>query len=314
MDELQARHRKELRDLQALVTQKKKSASKKTRKAVNGECSTLEQNLRSRHVKELAESNGEATPNGHTPAGLDDAGNGDDDDLLDSIAGLSLPPSDPSEDAPDLTQEPPASDAPSSRRPNRQKARMARRAAEQDEITAQAAREAASIPDMRTRERDRMTELITARGLTEKEVAANGHCLYLSFADQLNQLRLPGDASLESTESSTQSSATYPAVRAAAADYISAHHDDYAPFVEGSFDEYVHRIRSTGEWGGHLELSALSKSYQININVIQADGDVVKVESGSAPVRGDAWLAYYRHGFGLGEHYNSLRGVKKADS
>jgi OTU domain-containing protein 6 len=46
MEELQAKHRKELRDLQSKITQKKKQASKKTRKGVNEECDRLEQELK----------------------------------------------------------------------------------------------------------------------------------------------------------------------------------------------------------------------------------------------------------------------------
>jgi OTU domain-containing protein 6 len=46
MEELQSTHRKEQRDLQSRVTQKKKQASKKTRKGVNEECDRLEADLK----------------------------------------------------------------------------------------------------------------------------------------------------------------------------------------------------------------------------------------------------------------------------
>ena len=58
MEELLARHRKEQRDLVSQITQKKKAASKKTRKAVNDECVNLEGDLKARQAKELAELNG----------------------------------------------------------------------------------------------------------------------------------------------------------------------------------------------------------------------------------------------------------------
>jgi OTU domain-containing protein 6 len=45
--------------------------------------------------------------------------------------------------------------------------------------------------------------------------------------------------------------------------------------------------------------------------VLQGDGSVVDVgEEGEEGAR--LWVAYYRHGFGLGEHYNSLRRAKPA--
>src|SRR5436305_7686462 len=53
MEELQARHRKEQRDLQSRITQKKKNASKKTRKGVNDECDALQQELLERQEAEL---------------------------------------------------------------------------------------------------------------------------------------------------------------------------------------------------------------------------------------------------------------------
>ena len=52
---------------------------------------------------------------------------------------------------------------------------------------------------------------------------------------------------------------------------------------------------------------ALAKTYGIDIHVLQGDGRVEKIEGGKGGDSPVAWLAYYRHGFGLGEHYNSLR-------
>jgi OTU domain-containing protein 6 len=70
----------------------------------------------------------------------------------------------------------------------------------------------------------------------------------------------------------------------------------------------VHKVRDTGEWGGQLELMALAKTYAVNINVLQDFGRIEKIEGerddGAAK---SVWLGYYKHGFGLGEHYNSLR-------
>jgi OTU domain-containing protein 6 len=76
-----------------------------------------------------------------------------------------------------------------------------------------------------------------------------------------------------------------------------------------------------------LELSALANAYGVEIRVVQGEGrvEVVKPDAtiagaGDGDTDGDAakkeeerktlWLAYYRHGYGLGEHYNSLRKVE----
>jgi OTU domain-containing protein 6 len=101
-------------------------------------------------------------------------------------------------------------------------------------------------------------------------------------------------------------------VRRAAASFIEAHKEDFEPFLDESLDAYVQKIRDTAEWGGQLELLALAKSYGVSIHVLQGDGRVETIEGDNVDKDKEIWLAYYRHSFGLGEHYNSLR--KKAAS
>ena len=145
---------------------------------------------------------------------------------------------------------------------------------------------------------------MTERGLQEKEIRADGHCLYSAVADQLEQLGIPlGSAP------GAKPDVPYKAVRSVAAEYIEKHGDDYAPFLEEPLDAYVHKVRDTGEWGGQLELMALAKVYDTDINVLQDFSRVERIESGSNDTSKTMWLGYYKHGFGLGEHYNSLRKV-----
>lgn len=73
-------------------------------------------------------------------------------------------------------------------------------------------------------------------------------------------------------------------------------------------------MRDTAEWGGQLELMAVARRYGVEIRVIQdgrTDNISGKEGEGEGEGKGDEaktlWLAYYRHGYGLGEHYNSLR-------
>ena len=54
MEELQKKHRQEQKDLQPRITQKKKSAIKKSRRGVNDECAELEQQLKERQQDEVA--------------------------------------------------------------------------------------------------------------------------------------------------------------------------------------------------------------------------------------------------------------------
>ncbi|KAF2769079.1 cysteine proteinase [Teratosphaeria nubilosa] len=298
MEDLQARHRKELKDLQSRITQKKKQANKKTRKGVNDECDRLVAELREKHAAEIAALNGEA--NGHDDEipseQLEEVTLKVDEDENPASNGVQK---DQFEDV-GTTQTSPEEAGTQPRKPNRQKARLARRAAEQEEAARQAAGEAQNLPDLKTQERERMLESMKERGLHEKEIRADGHCLYSAVADQLEQLHIP--------LGSTPSPLPYKLVRSAAADYIAKHQDDFVPFLEEPLEDYVRKIRETGEWGGQMELMALAKTYGRDICVLQDFGRVVRIEGGGkGQEEGEMWLGYYKHGFGLGEHYNSLR-------
>lgn len=60
MEELLSKHRKEQKDLQGRITQKKKSATKKTRKGVNDDCERMQRELAERQQAEIAELNGDS--------------------------------------------------------------------------------------------------------------------------------------------------------------------------------------------------------------------------------------------------------------
>jgi OTU domain-containing protein 6 len=300
LEGLQSRHRKEQRDLQSRITQKKKQANKKTRKGVNDECDRLEAEMKQKQGDEIAALNGEIAEDSALSTELDNLTLQVDD--VPATNGAHAEDSDGTKVTESVNGDTGESSQP--RKPSRQKARLARRAAEQEELARQAAEEAKSLPDLKQQERDRMLECMKERGLHEKEIRADGHCLYSAVADQLEQLGIPlGSARSEKPDVS------YKIVRAVAADYIEKHEDDFAPFLEEPMDTYVHKVRDTGEWGGQLELMALSKAYCTDVNVLQDFGRVEKIESGNGDSNRAIWLGYYKHGFGLGEHYNSLRNV-----
>lgn len=311
LEALQARHRKEQRDLVARVTQKKKSATKKTRKGVNEECERLEAELKERQARELAALSGENVDDSVEPQ--PEEGEGETENTASikeaetAVKSLTI-----SSKQPNGT---PASSEPSETGPkkkqNRAKARLARRAAEQKALAAQAAEEAASLPDLREQERTRMKEHFAKYALEEKEIRADGHCLYSAVADQMEVAGLGLKPRIQPTVINAQEGVPpYKMVRHAAADFIQSHPDDFVGFMEEPLEEYLNKIRNTGEWGGHMELMALAKTYGVKINVLHGDGTVDKIEPEGEIASEDEkviWLGYYRHGFGLGEHYNSLR-------
>ncbi|PSN72496.1 OTU domain-containing protein 6B [Corynespora cassiicola Philippines] len=302
LEALQARHRKEQRDVVSRITQKKKNASKKTRKGVNDECERLERELKERQAQELAVLNGEAT---EEPAQDDKAeiSDPDVDDAEKVVESLSISAS-PAEPSPQQQNGP-------KKKPNRAKARLARRAAEQEALIAQAAEEAANLPDLREQERDRMKTHLNTHGLQEKEIRADGHCLYAAVADQMENKGLGLKPRIQPKIVAEGSKMPpYKTVRYAAADFISQNPDDFVGFMEEPLEQYLQKIKETGEWGGHMELIALAKTYGVAINVLHGDGRVDKIEPGEDVATEDGkeiWLGYYKHSHGLGEHYNSLR-------
>ncbi|WKT44713.1 hypothetical protein QSH57_009566 [Fusarium oxysporum f. sp. vasinfectum] len=276
LEQIQTRHRRELKDLQGRITGKKKNATKKTRKGVNDECAEMERQLREKQAAEIASLN-----------------NSDDNNSDEGDNTAAEAQNQPQEDI--LVKE---TEKLSKR--NRQKERLARRAAEQEAEAQRAEEEASSMTNHRAKESEYMKSTFEKHGLVEKDIAPDGHCLFSAVADQLGQNDIPlGD--------SDNKDPAYKTVRRVASEYMLEHGDDFAPFLEEDLQDYARKMRDTAEWGGQLELMALARQYKAEIRVVQ-DGRLERIgEKEGAESGKTLWLAYYRHGYGLGEHYNSLR-------
>jgi OTU domain-containing protein 6 len=330
MEDLQARHRKEQKDLQARITQKKKSATKKTRRGINDECDRLQRELTDRHHAEIAELNGE--PSELPVDGLEDlsindeAANGVTEASKNGVDGEPTTTESSVSSTTSPTSNSPTSKPPThTKKPNRQKARLARRAAEQAAQAAQAEEEASKLTNHRGNEKEAMEAVFKRLKLKEVDINPDGHCLFSAVACQLDEMGLglkpdPGRIVLQPTTLSRVETVASPrhdgyrAVRAVTADFITEHKDDFEAFLEEPLEQYTRKIKLTAEWGGQLELLAIARAYGVNINVIQGDGRIEKIEPGDADEIEDEeerkkrviWLAYYRHTYGLGEHYNAL--------
>ncbi|KAJ5169682.1 uncharacterized protein N7500_002465 [Penicillium coprophilum] len=322
MEDLLSKHRKEQKDLQGRITQKKKSATKKTRKGVNDECERMQHDLSEKQQAEIAQLNGDLTE------GLEDLSLEDDQPTEDEDLKQDKPAEKPQEAETAAESIPEPSSASSTKKPNRQKARLARRAAEQAAQSAAAAEEAATQTNYRGNEQEVMDAVFKKLGLKEIEVTPDGHCLYSAVAIQLDEsgVGLRPDPSRIVLQPATQSRIDtvaspqhdgYRAVRAVTADFIMEHKEDFEAFMEEPLESYTRKIKLTAEWGGQLELQAIARAYGVEINIVQKDGRMEKIESGDGDSFDEEekrkrviWLAYYRHTYGLGEHYNAL--VKKS--
>jgi OTU domain-containing protein 6 len=305
MDELLAKHRKEKKELQGKIASKKKNATKKTRKGVNDESERLERELAEKQQAEIAALGGPVENEEDVTNGLEDLTlNGNNAQLNGNVTTQST---DALVDTTGHADDTIPASSQQQRKPNRQKARLARRAAEQEAEIAAAQEAAANLPDRREAEIAAMKQQFEKHHLIETQIRPDGHCLFSACATNMSPLTL---ALFPTTDDKKE---PYQHVRLAAANFMQANGDDFAPFLEGDLDEHIRKIRETAEWGGQTELLAIARSYRRDICVLRASGQIERIEGGvgeEAKGEGEAkpiWLAYYEHSFGLGEHYNALR-------
>ena len=126
------------------------------------------------------------------------------------------------------------------KKPNRQKVRLAKRAAEQEAQVAAAKEEAANLPNLRDQEITAMSKHMKQRDLVETFIQPDGHCLYSACAHGLDP---------QEVKKSGPHSPPYQNVRYAAADFISHHPDDFSAFLEEPLESYVRKIKGDSRVG-----------------------------------------------------------------
>lgn len=187
-------------------------------------------------------------------------------------------------------------------------ARKAKRAAEEAAREERIAAEKAALgPSAEALESDILRARLAPLGLKVKDIKADGHCLYRAIDDQL---MATGCGPYEGG---------FQGLREACARTMREDAWAYRPFVDdcagndddadAKWDKYVSDVANTATWGGQVELMALAKVIERPIEVFSAT--MPKVTMGEDFVgRGPAArVAYHRHAFGLGEHYNSVEDV-----
>ncbi len=101
-------------------------------------------------------------------------------------------------------------------------------------------------------------------------------------------------------------------LRRIAGQHIRSNAESYAPFLglepEGeALNDYCNKVESDvlAEWGGELEIRAISESLAIPIHVYSADSPVLVMEGSGDTSVPPLTLSFHRHLLVLGEHYNS---------
>ncbi|KAK9447739.1 uncharacterized protein V1518DRAFT_420284 [Limtongia smithiae] len=306
LDELLARHRKEQRDLVAATTSLRKSATKgekRKKKQVLEKCETMERELATRHAEELrALENGGGSEDQEGDGGAQPKENGGEESEEAAaerlLAQLLLDVGTSESAAAPAPQPAPQEAASGPRKKNRQRERAARKKAEIERVVAQAELEAETQPDLRAIERDNIKTLADRQGFVEFDITPDGHCLFASLADQLRARH--------------GVTTTVADLRARAAAHMRGDPSTFAPFL---FDEetlttrelepYCTAIESTALWGGDMEILALAREYDCPVNIVMSGR--AKLTLNETGTKEPLWIAFYRHSYGLGEHYNSLR-------
>ncbi len=270
---MRLRHRNELKAVQA-EAQKMLKDKKRDKREAKREAAALKADTEARHAKELEElESGVASV------------------TVDEIAPASA---EETTDKTNKTNEKPKEESETQTAQPLSRAEKRRRKKQEQERQRQAEIEKLTAEFDNSKQEDENATLqahMTAAGLAIVPIPSDGHCLFASLAYQL-----PGQ--------------TVASLRALAADTIVDNKDMYMAFIvpihdgrdpEELFAAYIHRIRSTAEWGGEVELAALARGLGVMIEVFSARQDVRQFGEGEV-VR----VSYHEHQFTLGQHYNAV--------
>ncbi|EFN50896.1 hypothetical protein CHLNCDRAFT_141719 [Chlorella variabilis] len=195
--------------------------------------------------------------------------------------------------------------------------RREQRQREEQEREARIQAELAELGDTdRVIEQRELKAILRPLGLVIREIPPDGHCLYRSLEDQLQQL--PAEVAPPPTAEGEQDAdeLNFLLLRQKVAEHMRQHAEEFKPFVlpedlasgggDDLFEAYCTELETTAAWGGQVELQALAQVLKSHIAVytvgmpVQDLGEEYK-ESGRT-----LRLCYLRHAYGLGEHYESV--------
>ena len=142
----------------------------------------------------------------------------------------------------------------------------------------------------RNREQDEIDEKfkkhLETLGFFIREVGGDGNCLFRAVCEQI-----------EGNENN------YAEYREKCINYMKENKDTFQPFIEDDepIDKYIERMSKNSEWGGNLEIYALSMLLEANFYIYIYEHPMYIVKNFEKPKR-NVLLTYHD-----GKHYNSLR-------
>lgn len=169
----------------------------------------------------------------------------------------------------------------------------------------------AAGPSAKELESAALHALLDPLGFLIVDVGSDGQCLYRAIDKCLESMGLGHGMN------------GHIKLRHKAAQFMRAHPDDFMPFLDGAagpmthseYNIYCDKVEKTSEWGGHVELSALSHVFRMPIFVYTADSNKPLIvgeeflDNTHAEHDKDQFVirvSYHRHECALGEHYNAV--------
>lgn len=159
-----------------------------------------------------------------------------------------------------------------------------------------------NIGGVRHVETQTLIEKLKKLGLVIYDIPSDGNCLYSALVHQLKEV--------------CGTIVTVPEIRLQTCEFLKCNKDEFIPYLshpdtgemltDQQFDEYCYQVANSVQWGGEIELRALSHVFKIPIKVVQAEGSDVTIGIEYTNCNKTLILVFHRHMYGLGEHYNSV--------
>ena len=123
-----------------------------------------------------------------------------------------------------------------------------------------------------------------------REVRGDGNCLFRAVCEQV-----------ENNEKN------YKNYREKCIEYMENNPDKFKPFIEDdeTYEKYLERMSKDSEWGGNLEIYAMSMAFQYNFYIYIFEHPIYIVNNWEKPKK-NIILTYHD-----GKHYNSLRKLEE---
>ena len=123
-----------------------------------------------------------------------------------------------------------------------------------------------------------------------REISGDGNCLFRAVCEQIENNEI-----------------NYNFYREKCIEYMKDNPDKFTPFIEDdeSYEKYLERMSKDGEWGGNLEIYAMSMAFQYNFYIYIFEHPIYIVNNWEKPKK-NIILTYHD-----GKHYNSLRKLEE---